>query len=54
MSSTWLLPAIRLAKTKQIEDAAAHDPTKAGKIEFFMQYVGRNRLVPHPPTFAKH
>ncbi|KAG7287355.1 GMP synthase (glutamine-hydrolyzing) [Staphylotrichum longicolle] len=30
----------------KIEDAAAHDPTKAGKIEFFMQYVGLGTLYP--------
>ena len=32
-------PTKAAADKKQIEEAAAHDPTKAGKIEFFMQYV---------------
>jgi hypothetical protein len=39
---------------KQIEEAAANDPTKAGKIEFFMQFVYLNENPPARHTFTHH
>ena len=37
-----------VADKNQIEEAAANDPTKAGKIEFFMQYVYPTITESHP------
>jgi hypothetical protein len=37
------------ADKPQIEEAAANDPTKAGKIEFFMKWVLSNRKRRYTP-----